>query len=152
MQQIESFDRAERFRDLVDRGFVGQVTANSDVGEQQVMLDHGNKGVDVGRREPEFWADLADKVHPDDRVITRVTLAEIMEQSAEHEEVGSGNAVNELRCVRGGFPQVPVNGEAVVGVALRFGPIRFPLGKQPSKQLSLIERFKYTNRTVTFKE
>ena len=52
-------------------------------------------------------------------VVARVALADVVEQRAEHEQVGPGDPVDELGGVGGRLPEVPVDGEAVVGVALR---------------------------------
>ena len=116
------------------------------------MLHHCDERVDIGCRESKLRTNLTDQLHPNNRVIARVALAEIVKQSAEHEEVGSGHAVDEQRCVGSGFPQMPVNSEAMIGVALRLRPVRFPFRKQSSKQFSLIERLKDTDRTVPFEQ
>ncbi len=61
---------------------------------------------------------------PDLGVVAGVALADVVEQRAEHEQVRTCHAVDELCGVRRCFPQVPVDGEPVVRVALRLGANR----------------------------
>ena len=60
-------------------------------------------------------------------VVAGVALAEVVEQGAEHEQVGPVDPVGERGGVGRRLPQVPVDGEAVVGVALRAAAHRRPL-------------------------
>ena len=85
-------------------------------------------------------------------MITRVPLADVVQERAEHQQVGSGDPIRQVRRVRSRLPQVPIDGEAVVGVALRLGPHRRPFGQQPGEEVTLVERLEHGNGTVTFEE
>ncbi len=58
------------------------------------------------------------------------------------------HAVGERGGVGRGLPQVPVDGELVVGVALRAAAHRFPLGQDPHQQAPLVERLQDRQRGV----
>ena len=82
------------------------------------MLDHRDQHVGVGEADAEPMAEAADDLHPGHGVVALVALADVVEQRAEHEQVGSRHAVDEFGGVGRRLPEVPVDGEAVVGVAL----------------------------------
>ena len=76
-------------------------------------------------------ADALDQVDPDLGVVARVALAEVVQQRAEHEQVGPRDPVGQLGGVGRRLPQVPVDGVAVVGVALRPATGRAPTRAAP---------------------
>ena len=125
--------------DLTDRCGVGEVTTHRHVGQQQVLLDERHEHLDVGVRKAELRPDRAHQLHAHDRVIAGVPLAQIVEQAPEHQQVRTGDTTDERGGVGGGLPQMPVDREAVVGVALRLRAHRLPLGKQPGHEIALIE-------------
>ena len=77
-----------------------------------------------------------------------VALAEIVEQRGEHEEVGAAHPVGERGGVGRGLPEVPIDGEAVVGVALRPAAHRRPLGQEAHEEAALVERLEHVDRAV----
>ena len=143
MEQVEHFDGAHGVGNVSDRGRVGEVATHRHVGQQQMLLDHGHQDLDVRRHETELRADGADEFHPHHGVIAGVPLAEVVEQRAEHEQVGSAHAVSELGRVRRGLPEMSIDREAVVGVALRTRTDRSPFGEQTRNEVALIERFQH---------
>ena len=90
--------------------------------------------------------------HAGRRVVARVALADVVEQGAEHEQVGPVDAVGERGGVGGGLPQVPVDGEAVVGVALRAAAHGLPLGQQAHEDAALVERLEHVDRPVALRQ
>ena len=152
MQQLERRHVADRLGDLADRRRVGQVAPHGDVGQQQVVLHEPHQHVDVAGRETEARTDLADERHPRRGVIAGIALAEIVEQRPEHEEVGAVDAAGEGGGVGGRLPQVPVDGEAVVGVALRPAAHGIPLRQQPHEDAPLVERLEHVDRPMTLAE
>ena len=85
-------------------------------------------------------------------VVARVALAEVVEQRAEHEQVGPLDPVGERGGVGRRLPQVPVDGEAVVGVALRAAAHRRPLRQQAHEDAALVERLEHVDRPVPLAE
>ena len=111
-----------------------------------------DEGGDVVGRQAEARPDLAEQRHPGRRVVARVALADVVEEGAEHEQVGPRHAVGELGRVGRGLPQVPVDGEAVVRVALRPAADRLPLGEQAHEDAALVERLQHVDRAVALLE
>ena len=97
VQQVEHFDGADALGDVRERRTVGEIAPHGDVGEQQVVLDHRDQHVGVGEPDAEPVTETADDLHARLGVIALVALADVVEQRAEHEQVGSGDAVDELR-------------------------------------------------------
>ena len=154
-QRGEQFERevvADGIGHRVDGRVVRQVAARGDLGQQQVMADELGDDRGVGRREPEARPDR--RHEPDTRigVISRVALTEVVEQCAEHEQIGAAHAFGDLGGVRRRLPQMPVDGEPVVGVALGLGPNGRPLGQQAAEQIALVERFERGYRPVPFEQ
>ena len=87
-------------------------------------------------------ADAVDDLHADVGVIARKALADVVQQRADEEQVGPLDVADELGGVGGRLAQVPVDGEAVIGVALRLVPHRSPLWEQPHEHAVLVERFR----------
>ena len=69
--------------------------------------------------KPMRGADVGDQLDADLGVVAGVALADVVQQRADHEQVGAVDPVDERGGVGRRLPQVPVDGEAVVGVALR---------------------------------
>ena len=97
MQQVEHLDRAGSGRHLFDRGRIGQIASHRDVGQQQVVLDHRDEDLDVGRHQTELRADRANQLHADLGVVAGIPLADVVEERTEHQQVGARHAVVELR-------------------------------------------------------
>ncbi len=69
------------------------------------------------------------------------TLADVVQQGAEQEQVGPVHVTGRRRRARRCLDQVPVDGEAVVRVALRPAAYPLPLGQQPDEQADLVKGF-----------
>ena len=89
---------------------------------------------------------------PSCRVIAWGSLAEVVEQRSEQEEIGPIDTAGEGGGVGGRLPQVAVDGEAVVGVALRTAAHRRPLRQQAHEDAVLIERLEHVDRPVPLAE
>ncbi len=122
------------------------------VGQQEVVLHEAHQHLDVGRWETEPRADAPDERHPLGRVIARVPLAEVVEQRPEQQQVGTIDPAGEGGGVGGRLPEVAVDGEAVVGVALRAAAHGRPLREQPHEDPPLVERFEHVDRPVPLAE
>ena len=67
-------------------------------------------------------------------------LADVVQERADEEEVRPIDAVGQLGGERGGLQEVTVDGEGVVGVALRLVAHRRPLRNEAHQQAVLVER------------
>jgi hypothetical protein len=139
VQQVEHLGRADGVRDGLGGGGVGEVATGRGVGQQQVVLDHPDQDVDVGRRQPQPRADRGDHDHAHLGVVAGPSLADVVQQRAEQQQVGAGDAPGERGRAGGGLGQVPVDGEAVVAVALRPAADLGPLRQQAHQQPGLVE-------------
>ncbi len=103
------------------------------------MAHEVHQHVDVGRRETHARGDAVDDLHADGRVVAGKALADVVQEGADEEQVGPLHRVGQLGGQRGGFEQVPVHREGVVGVALRLVPDGGPLGNETNEQAVLVE-------------
>ena len=112
------------------------------------MADHGLKRGNVcgGQSHPRTKG--ADDVDPEVRVVTRKPLADVMQECAEDEEVGSLDRICLVCCIGGSLEQVSVDGESVVGVALVVVPDMVPLGQLADNESLVVERFERGDRSV----
>ena len=53
-----------------------------------MVFDHRDESVDVTLVEAEAWRDLTHHRHPDLGVVTGVSLADVVQQRSDDEEVG----------------------------------------------------------------
>src|SRR5204862_120987 len=77
------------------------------------------------------------------RAIAGRALADVAEPSAHEQEVRTRDVAPESRRLGRGLTQMPVNGEAVVGVALRTATDGRPLGQHPHEQVVLVEALEH---------
>ena len=105
-----------------DGGVVAQVAPCGDVGQEEVQADEGSEDLDVPRRQPHAMSDAVNELDADQRVVAGIALSEVVEQRTQDEQVRPVDTVSQPRGIGRRLPQVPVDGEAVVGVALRAGP------------------------------
>ena len=82
---------------------------------------------------------VASRSMPTVGVVAGEALADVVQERAEHQQVGPVGAGDEVGGVGGRLDQVPVDGEAVVGVALRLAPHRGPLRQHPLPEPQLVE-------------
>ena len=94
--------------------------------------ERGQRG-HVRRREAHPRADLRRDRLPDDAVVARPALADVVQQRGDQQQVGPVDVVGELGGRGRGLDQVPVDGEPVPGMALRAasapGPTRGSAGR-----------------------
>ena len=148
MQQIEYQGRLHGVRNELRRGRITKVATSGGVGEREVMLNHRLNDHHVIGRQTDPRTDARNEFDPDIGVISGITLADVVEQSTEHQQVGTRHTMCEVACVSRRLPQVPVDGEAVIRVALRTAAIGSPLREDLHPQPALVERFEYRNRVV----
>ena len=103
------------------------------------MADERLEDRDVVGREPHPGADLVDEVHAALAVVPGIALAEVVEECPDEEEVRAADPVGEAGGLGGGLAEVPVDGEAVVGVALRPVADGLPLRQRAGHQAPLVE-------------
>ena len=140
-EQLERAQVADGLGDGGQRGRVGQIAARGDIGQQQVMAHQRGQHLGVLGRQPHARPDGLHQRNADLGVVAGVALADVVEQRAEHQQVGAVHSVGHLRCLGDCFPRVPIDGVAVVHVPLRPSAHRRPLGQQPHDEPGVIERF-----------
>ena len=113
------------------------------------MAHHRHDHVNVIVDEAEARPDHTDEIHADIGVVPRVSLADVVQQRAEHEEVRSGDAMDKRGRIGRRLPEVPVHGEAVVRVPLRLAADRCPLRQDAHKQVVVVESLEHRDRAVT---
>ena len=77
-----------------DGAVVVEVAAGGDVGQQEVVAHHAcSEHLDVVGRQAHPRADALDELDADLGVIAGIALADVVQQRAEHEQVGSVDPV-----------------------------------------------------------
>ena len=76
----------------------------------------------------------------------------VVEQRSEHQQIGTLDTFCKLCGVCCGFPQVSVNGEPVIRVALWLSSHWRPFWKYALNERVLIEAFQHWNRTMALEE
>ena len=140
VQQVQHLGAADEVRHGLGGRRVGEVAPGRDVGQQQVVPDQRDEDRDVVRGQPEPRPGHRDQVGPDGAVVARPALADVVQQGGEQQQVGAGDPPGQPGRGRRGLGEVPVDGEAVHGVALRLRPHALPLRQQPDEQPGVVER------------
>jgi hypothetical protein len=99
--------------------------------------------------EPETRRNAMDEIDTDFGVISRVSLADVVEQCPEDEKVRPSHPCCEASRLSSRLPQMPVDGEPVVRIALRTRTIRRPLRKHLHPETALVDSFQNGNRIVS---
>ena len=82
-------------------------------------------------------------------VIARIALADVVQEGADEEEVGSADVADQHRRLRCGLHQVAIDGEAMEGVALRPVAHCGPFGQDAGDEVVLVERLHRRHRRRT---
>ena len=98
--------------------------------------------------EAEARADRLHELHSRCRVVVPGALAEIVEQRGEHKKVRATHPIGERSGVGRRLPQMSIDSEAVIGVALRPAAHRRPLGQQAHEEAALVERLQHIDGAV----
>ncbi len=93
--------------------------------------------------------DLGQHRHAVVGVVAAPALADVVQQAGQHQQVRPPDPARQRPGLHGGLPQVPVHGEAVVGVALRLAAHQRPLGEVPLPDALLVERLQQQQRGRT---
>jgi hypothetical protein len=139
IKQSKTPEIADAFGNMGDRSVIREVASSCNIGQKEMMTDHLLEHQSVLSIETHARADLGNEFDTHVGVIAWSALADVMQQRAHYEEVGAIDAIYERGSVRGRFAQMPINGEAVIGVALRSAPDDPPLGKDRFPESLLIE-------------
>ncbi len=138
-EQREGGRAPDRGGDAFDRERVVEIAAGRRVREQQVVPDEIDQGGHVLWRETHVLGEVLDELDPRLGVVARRPLADVVQQCAHDQQIGALDPIGEGGRVGRSLEEVPVHGEAVVGVAL--GPVAhlFPLGQEPGQHVLLVE-------------
>ncbi len=94
---------------------------------------------DVVRAESHARGHAPDEVDAHLRVVAGVPLADVVQQGADQQEVGSLDPVGQPCRQCGGLQEVPIDRIGVVGVALWLVADGGPLGDEPDQEPVLVE-------------
>ena len=83
------------------------------------MATQIDEGVDVVGVEPHALSHRSDQGQPLLGVVARQSLADVVQQRADQQQVGSHDPSRERSSLDGHLDQVSIDGEAMDGVALR---------------------------------
>ncbi len=126
--------------DGADGARIVEVATRGGIRQEQMVLHHGHEGLHIGCGETHAETDRGHEIHADLGVISRVALADVVQEGAHQQEVGPFHPSGESGRFRRGLQQVPVDGEPVVDVALRPASARLPFRQEPHEQPHLVER------------
>ena len=98
-----------------------------------------SQGGDIAVGQAEAGGQLPYQRDADVGVIAAAALADVMQEGAEQQQIRAGDRRGSGRRPGRGLHQVPIDGEAVVGVALRLVANRCPLGQVPHPDANLVE-------------
>ena len=112
------------------------------------MTDEGHEHLDVIGWEAHPLADAAHQRHPATQVVSRLTLADVVEPRADEQQVGAGHPPCHRCRVGGRLAEVAIDRESVQRVALGSTTGARPFGQNPLDQPALVERLEHRNRAV----
>ena len=85
-------------------------------------------------------------------MVAGVSLAEIVKKRSKYEQIWARHPISEFSGVCRSLPEVSIDGESVIGVALWFRADRLPLRQQASDEIALVQCFEYANRAMSFEQ
>ena len=88
------------------------------------MAHQRRQHFDVGRGIAHSQADPANQLNSDDAVVAGVSLADVVKERPEHQQVGALDAIGNSRGFGCRLEQMTVDCEPVIGVALRATSVR----------------------------
>ena len=139
-EQMQRHPVADRLGDRGDGGGIVEVAPGGRVGQEQVEAHHVDQDGHIVRVEAHASSDTVDDLDADRGVVARKALADVVQQRADQQEVGSFDPVGQLGRQGGGLKEVTVDRVGVIGVALRLVAHCRPLGDQADEQPVLVER------------
>ncbi len=134
MQQLERALRADGVGDQLDGGRVVEVAAGGGLDQQQVVADQRAQYGDVLPVEADARGDVLDDGLAGHRVVARPSLADVVEQCGDQQQVGAADPADGPGGADGGLDQVTVDRPDVDGVALGAAADPLPVGQQPGDQ------------------
>ena len=126
--------------DSTDRRRVLQVAAGGRGGQQQMVAHDQGKQPHVGRPQPEPLPHPGGQLGADHTVIAAATLADVVQQRAQYEQVGPRYPGGECACARDSFDQMTVNGPGVHRIPRRQVAHRSPFREKPAPQAGTVQR------------
>ncbi len=148
VEELEGGHVTDLVGDEAQRGRVAQVAAGRDAGEEEVLADEQDEGGDVGGGVSHAGGDPLHQRDPRVGVVSRVPLAEVVEERADEQEVGAFDAAGQGLGARRGLHQVTVHGELVERVALRAAADGGPLGDETGHEVLLVEGLEDADRRL----
>ncbi len=139
-QQVQGLEVASGVGHRAGGRRIFEVAPGGRVGEEQMMAHQRLQGDHVASGKPQPRGEAADDFDADRSVVVALALADVVKEPAEQQQVRSAHGSGEGCCAGRRLHQMPVDGEAVVGVALRPIADRFPLREVPHPDAALVKR------------
>ena len=138
-EQVESLHRADEVGDQRRRGRVLEVPARGDRRQEQVVTHERRHGVDVVRREAHALAQGLSDDGAGRTVVTGPSLAHVVQQSGNEQEVGPVHRPGEGGSLGHGLDRVPVDGVPVDRGSLRTVSDALPVRQPPHDEAGGLE-------------
>ena len=149
MKEFQALDVGHEVHDRCHGGRVVEVATGGDVRQQEMVAHQQLEGGHIGGVKAHALGDVTCHVGADDAVITRVALADVMQEGPHEKQIRSGDISCSLSGMHSRFDQVTVHRELVDGVALREGSDRLPFGNEAGNNSLLIQGLQYRHRRPT---
>ena len=124
----------ERLHDTGRGGRIREITVGRRRGQQQMVANHGREQPDIGGPQAQPLSHPDSQVGADLAVIPPAPLPDIVQQGAQHQQVGSRDSGRESTGARDGFDQVTVHGPDVDRIPRWKIPYGAPLREDPAPQ------------------
>ncbi len=132
--------RTERIHDGLHGCRVVQIAPGGSLRQQEVIADHCRQQGHVGGPQAEPVTDLNGEIGTDDAVVAAASLSDVVDERAEHQQIGTSDTCGQCTCVRGSFDQVSIHRPGVHRISRRQISNRTPFRNQPAPQSGSIER------------
>ena len=139
-EQVEGEPVAAGAGNVGDRGGIVEVATRRRIGQQEMVAHQVDEDVDIGGRKSHTCRHGADHLDADGGVVAGEPFADVVQQGADEEQVGPFDVPGESGRQCGRLEQVPVDGEAVIRVALWLVAHGGPFGQEAHEQTVLVER------------
>ena len=149
MKKFQALDVGHQVHDGCHGGRVVEVATGSDIRQQEVVTNKQLESVHIGGVKAHALGNVSCHVSTDDAVITRVALADVVQEGPHQEQIRSVDISRSLSGMPSRFHQVTIHRELVDGVALREGSNRLPFGNEAGNNAGLIQGLQHRHRRPT---
>ncbi len=143
MKEFQALDVGHEGHNRCHGGRVVKVTTGGDIRQQEVVAHQQFESAHVAGVKAHALGDVSCHVGADDAVITRVALADVMQEGPHEKQVRSGDVSCSLSGVDSRLHQVAIHRELVHGVALWERSDRLPFRNEAGNNARVIQRLQH---------